>query len=72
MSYYDGFNVGQFVSPGSFRDFVVLVAPELQRRGLFRVAYGGATFCERRLGRGQSRLPASHPGAGFRRAPTAV
>jgi len=68
----DGFNVGQFVSPGSFRDFIELVVPELQRRGLYRTEYAGTTFRERLLGPGQSRLPASHPGARFRRAPTAV
>ncbi len=68
----DGFNVGQFVSPGSFRDFVELVVPELQRRGLFRTEYEGTTFRENLLGPGLSRLPCGHPGAQFRRSATTV
>ena len=72
MTGLDGFNVGQFVSPDSFRDFVELVVPELQRRGLYRTEYEGTTFRERLLGPGQSRLPAGHPGARFRRAPATV
>jgi hypothetical protein len=31
---------------GGFDDFVKLVVPELQNRGLFRTAYGGATLRE--------------------------
>jgi hypothetical protein len=30
--------------PGAFNDFVDLVVPELQRRGLFRREYQGATL----------------------------
>jgi hypothetical protein len=30
--------------PGAFDDFVDLVVPELQRRGLFRQEYAGATL----------------------------
>ena len=32
--------------PGAFDDFVDLVVPELQRRGLFRREYAGATLRE--------------------------
>ena len=32
------------VNPGSLRDFVDLVLPELRRRGLFRDAYTGTTL----------------------------
>ena len=35
----DGFNVMPPVLPESLDDFVDLVIPELQRRGLFRTAY---------------------------------
>ncbi|MGE3908179.1 MAG: LLM class flavin-dependent oxidoreductase, partial [Chloroflexota bacterium] len=37
----DGFVIGPTHLPGSFEDFVSLVVPELQRRGLFRKEYTG-------------------------------
>ena len=42
----DGFNVLPPVLPGSLDDFVDLVIPELQRRGLFRTEYEGTTLRE--------------------------
>ena len=42
----DGFNVMPPVLPASLHDFVELVVPELQRRGLFRTAYEGTTLRE--------------------------
>jgi len=42
----DGFNVMPAWLPGSLTDFVDLVVPELQRRGLFRTAYEGRTLRE--------------------------
>ena len=42
----DGFNVLPAYFPGGLDDFVDLVVPELQRRGLFRAAYEGATLRE--------------------------
>jgi FMN-dependent oxidoreductase (nitrilotriacetate monooxygenase family) len=42
----DGFNILPPVLPGSLDDFVDLVIPELQRRGLFRTAYEGSTLRE--------------------------
>jgi N-acetyl-S-(2-succino)cysteine monooxygenase len=42
----DGFNVMPPVMPGGVQDFVELVVPELQRRGLFRTAYEGRTLRE--------------------------
>ncbi|MGC3964911.1 MAG: LLM class flavin-dependent oxidoreductase [Rhodocyclaceae bacterium] len=42
----DGFNVMPPVLPESLNDFVDLVIPELQRRGLFRTAYEGTTLRE--------------------------
>jgi alkanesulfonate monooxygenase SsuD/methylene tetrahydromethanopterin reductase-like flavin-dependent oxidoreductase (luciferase family) len=42
----DGFVIGATHIPGSFEDFVRFVVPELQRRGLFRKEYTGATLRE--------------------------
>jgi alkanesulfonate monooxygenase len=40
----DGFNIMPPFLPGAFDDFVDLVIPELQRRGLFRTEYTGRTL----------------------------
>ncbi len=40
----DGFNLMPATIPGGVKDFVDLVAPELQRRGLTRTAYEGRTL----------------------------
>ncbi len=42
----DGFNILPSVLPASLNDFVDLVIPELQRRGLFRSEYEGTTLRE--------------------------
>ncbi len=42
----DGFNVMPAWLPGSLDDFVNMVIPELQRRGLFRTEYEGTTLRE--------------------------
>jgi FMN-dependent oxidoreductase (nitrilotriacetate monooxygenase family) len=42
----DGFNVVPPLLMGGFEDFVRLVVPELQRRGLFRTEYTGTTLRE--------------------------
>ena len=48
----DGFTVMAPVQPRGLRDVVELVVPELQRRGVFRTEYEGATL------RGHLGLPA--------------
>lgn len=40
----DGFNIMFPTVPAGLDDFVTLVIPELQRRGLFRTAYAGTTL----------------------------
>lgn len=40
----DGFMIQPAYFPGAFDDFVDLVVPELQRRGLFRREYAGSTL----------------------------
>jgi long-chain alkane monooxygenase len=63
----DGFNLIQYLTPGTAVDFAELVIPELRRRGLFRTSYAdGETLRERMLGTGRARLDARHPGARFR------
>jgi FMN-dependent oxidoreductase (nitrilotriacetate monooxygenase family) len=42
----DGFNYLPPILPGSLHDFIELVIPELQRRGLYRTRYGGSTLRE--------------------------
>jgi alkanesulfonate monooxygenase len=42
----DGFIIQASYLPGGFEDFVNLVVPELQRRGLFRTEYSGHTLRE--------------------------
>ncbi|MCG5214799.1 LLM class flavin-dependent oxidoreductase [Streptosporangium sp. KLBMP 9127] len=61
-----GFNLMQYLSPGTAEDFVELVVPELQRRGRYRTSYDDTTLRERLLGPGLHRLPDTHPGAAFR------
>jgi FMN-dependent oxidoreductase (nitrilotriacetate monooxygenase family) len=40
----DGFNLMPATLPGGLEDFINLVLPELQRRGLFRTEYEGSTL----------------------------
>lgn len=42
----DGYNLIPPLMPSSLEDFIDQVVPELQRRGLFRTEYEGATFRE--------------------------
>ena len=42
----DGFVVGGTHTPGTFEDFVKYAIPELQKRGLYRTEYTGATLRE--------------------------
>ena len=55
----DGFNIVYSITPGSFEDFVELVVPVLQERGLVRREYEDGTFRNNLFGRDQ--LPEDHP-----------
>ena len=56
----DGFNVMPPYLPGALDEFVTMVIPELQRRGLFRTEYEGRTLRENLgLKRPESRYRAS-------------
>ncbi|MDM8099538.1 MULTISPECIES: LLM class flavin-dependent oxidoreductase [Oceanobacillus] len=57
----DGFNIAQTYSPDTFREFVDLVVPELQKRGIYRTEYEGKTLRENMFGNGTPHLPDNHP-----------
>ncbi|MGH8335320.1 MAG: LLM class flavin-dependent oxidoreductase, partial [Gammaproteobacteria bacterium] len=63
----DGFNLAYAVTPESFADFVELIVPELQRRGVYKREYQRGTLREKLFGPGQARLPENHPAAAYRR-----
>ncbi|PZM10188.1 LLM class flavin-dependent oxidoreductase [Rhizobium tubonense] len=62
----DGFNLARTVAPESLRDFVDLVVPVLQERGLFKADYAQGPLRQKMFQRGDGRLPDSHPAATFR------
>ncbi|GAA3725257.1 FMN-dependent oxidoreductase (nitrilotriacetate monooxygenase family) [Spinactinospora alkalitolerans] len=62
----DGFNIGHALKHKDIADFVELVVPELQRRGLVWSDYDGSTLREKLYGPGTTRLRDDHPGAGHR------
>ncbi|MEK1895065.1 MAG: LLM class flavin-dependent oxidoreductase [Rhizobium sp.] len=61
----DGFNLARTVAPESLRDFVDLVVPVLQERGLYKADYAEGPLRQKLFG-GSGRLPSSHPAAAFR------
>jgi alkanesulfonate monooxygenase len=61
----DGFNLAYAVTPESFEDFVELVIPELQRRGVYKRDYRPGTYREKLFGRGPH-IVAPHPAARYR------
>jgi long-chain alkane monooxygenase len=62
----DGFNISRVVTPETLEDFVELVVPILQERGIYKREYQEGTLREKLFGRGRPRLPGTHPGASFR------
>ena len=62
----DGFNLAYALTHESFADFVDLVVPELQRRGVYKTGYANGTLAQgvaRRLAAGAA------PAPGLRRLP---
>ena len=57
----DGFNLTRTVEPECWEDFVALVVPALQERGIHKTSYREGTFRRKLFGRGD-RLPAGHAG----------
>jgi FMN-dependent oxidoreductase (nitrilotriacetate monooxygenase family) len=62
----DGFNLSRTVVPESYEDFVDLIVPELQSRGVYKTAYAPGTL-RRKIFDEADRLPSRHAAAGFRR-----
>ncbi|PYH83745.1 coenzyme dependent N5,N10-methylene tetrahydromethanopterin reductase [Aspergillus uvarum CBS 121591] len=65
----DGFNLAYAIKPGSFKDIIDLLLPELRRRGLFWEDYAvpRGTYRENLYGKkGQAGPPADHPAAKYR------
>lgn len=62
----DGFNVTRTVVPESFDDFVDLIVPELQNRGLYKEDYDAAPTLRAKLFGESGRLPGWHAGAQHR------
>jgi len=67
----DGFNLAYAVTPETFSDFVDLVVPELQRRGVYKTEYQEGTLREKLYGAGRSRLKSDHP-ASLARLPSSL
>ena len=56
----DGFNLARTVTPECYSDFIDLVVPELQNRGLYKTAYRNGTLREKLFNQ-QAALPDTHP-----------
>ena len=63
----DGFNISRVVTLETLEDFVDLVVPILQERGIYKRDYAEGTLREKLFGQGQALLPDRHPGALYRR-----
>ena len=63
----DGFNLSRIVVPESYEDFIDIVVPELQDRGLYKTAYAEGSLRRKLFGEGD-RLPERHAGGSHRRA----
>ncbi|GJD95046.1 LLM class flavin-dependent oxidoreductase [Methylobacterium iners] len=61
----DGFNLSRIVVPESYADFIDIVVPELQDRGIYKTAYAEGSLRAKLFGQGD-RLPARHAANAFR------
>ena len=66
----DGFNLSRIVTPESLEDFIDLVVPILQERGVYKLEYSPGTLRQKLFGRAS--LPATHPAAAHRRSRSAA
>lgn len=61
----DGFNLSRIVTPETLQDFVDLVVPLLQERGVYKHQYTRGPLRQKLFG--HTRLPDTHPAAAHRR-----
>jgi alkanesulfonate monooxygenase SsuD/methylene tetrahydromethanopterin reductase-like flavin-dependent oxidoreductase (luciferase family) len=61
----DGFNVARIVAHETIENFIALVVPILQERGVYKTEYRPGTFREKLFG--HRRIPAGHTAAQFSR-----
>jgi long-chain alkane monooxygenase len=61
----DGFNLSRIVTPETLEDFVELVVPILQERGVYKHEYAPGPLRQKLFG--HARLPDTHPAAAHRR-----
>src|SRR5690606_18714527 len=61
----DGFNIARIVNYETMENFVSLVVPELQKRGLYKTEYAPGTFREKLFG--HSRIASDHMAGKFSR-----
>ncbi|TXI05197.1 MAG: N5,N10-methylene tetrahydromethanopterin reductase, partial [Rhizobium sp.] len=61
----DGFNLTRTVAPEGFEDFVDIVVPALQDRGLYKTSYAEGSL-RRKIFDEDDRLPERHSGASYR------
>jgi len=64
----DGFNLNHLVTPASLEDFINLVVPILQERGLYKTEYQKGTLREKLFDHGSNLLPDGHPGSSYRKS----
>ena len=63
----DGFNLAHLVTPESLEEFIDLVIPELQKRGIYKTEYEQGSFREKLFNHGSSLLPSDHTGSQYRK-----
>jgi FMN-dependent oxidoreductase (nitrilotriacetate monooxygenase family) len=61
----DGFNLSRTVMPECLENFIDLVVPILQARGVYKAGYAPGTYREKLFAEGP-KLQAPHPAAGYR------
>lgn len=68
----DGFNIAYTLAPGTFKDFIELVVPILQERGLVQKEYAEGTYREKIYGKGQNYLKKEHIGYSYKKLSTLI
>jgi alkanesulfonate monooxygenase SsuD/methylene tetrahydromethanopterin reductase-like flavin-dependent oxidoreductase (luciferase family) len=61
----DGYNLNHLVTPSCLEDFIDLVIPILQERGLYKTEYKEGSLRQKLFSHGESVLPDDHPGSKY-------